>query len=303
MGPVAHQPFDQDRSVAANLCGLLDQARRGGVGIVLMRLGHVFIDGDVAIEIVEELADPHVEISEAEEALISQSRQDPALNNQNAAFDLGFVLRSFWAGRQDRRVVMFGECRKSGVDGRLEPQGLGNAGLEVVADDRFRYATVEAQSPLLTLDPVWQPLSEARIGEGVQRGRQNRDEDLHRPDLARRRINDGDGLASIVGLHRRAGGVAIAESGAGALFESGETLTEPCVSITVRVPLAIFLPQQRQRHALSLQLAGDLAPVGRVHILGWAAAAMEQATLQHSVLVTPGGNGQPVSPASRARSR
>ena len=184
MGPVAHQPFDQDRSVAANLCGLLDQARRGGVGIVLMRLRHVFVDGDVTsplrrpavtgdalvimedlddpacepdidlaanqavrhgveglidldmivgmnlcrfpfgifewrcwqggervafdrfeelmsgfantphrpvIEIVEELADPHIEINEAEEALIPQSRQDPALNDQNAAFDLGFL--------------------------------------------------------------------------------------------------------------------------------------------------------------------------------------------------------------------
>ncbi|MNG40972.1 hypothetical protein D3C84_1298500 [compost metagenome] len=43
------------------------------------------------IEIVEELADPRVEINEAEEALISQSRQDPALNDQNAAFDLGLL--------------------------------------------------------------------------------------------------------------------------------------------------------------------------------------------------------------------
>lgn len=57
-----------------------------------------------------------------------------------------------------------------------------------------------------------------------------------------------------------------------------------------------ILPQQRPRHTLSLQFTGDLAPVGRMHVLGRAAATMEQVTLQHSVLVkprSPGGNCQP----------
>ncbi len=182
---------------------------------------------------------------------------------------------------------MLGECRKSGVDGRLEPQGLGNAGLEVVADDGFRHATEETQRPLLTLDPVRQPLSEACIGEGVQGGWQNRDEDLRQPDFARHRIDHRDGLAGVVGLHRRAGSVAIAEGGAGALFESGEPLAEPRVSVTVGVPFAIFLPQQRQCHALPLQFTGDLAPVGFVHVLGRTAATMEQAALQNAIIVQP----------------
>ncbi|KWV54820.1 hypothetical protein AS026_38335 [Rhizobium altiplani] len=41
------------------------------------------------IEIVEKLADPHVEIDKAEETVVSQPCQDPALDDEIATFDLG----------------------------------------------------------------------------------------------------------------------------------------------------------------------------------------------------------------------
>lgn len=145
-----------------------------------------------------------------------------------------------------------GKCRKRGVDGRLKPQGLDNAGLEVVG---------------IALVTLPKKLS------------------ARRPDLAPPDRSPG-GAAGGVGLHRRTGGVAIAEGGAGALFERGEALAKPRVSVTVGVPLATATEASaRQRHALSLQLAGDLAPVGLVQVLGRAAATLESAALQNVIIV------------------
>lgn len=48
MGPVAHHPLDQDGGIGADPGCLPDQVRRHRVGIALVRLGHVLVDGDMA---------------------------------------------------------------------------------------------------------------------------------------------------------------------------------------------------------------------------------------------------------------
>ncbi|WP_425294121.1 hypothetical protein [Mesorhizobium delmotii] len=79
-------------------------------------------------------------------------------------------------GRQDGGVVMLGHGGKGRVQRRLEPQRLGNPGLQIVADDRLGDPAEEAESPHLAVDPVlWLKLAK---GEGQVGGAQHRDEDL-----------------------------------------------------------------------------------------------------------------------------
>src|SRR5215510_7268879 len=59
------------------------------------------------IELLDQWFDGSVEFRQSEESQLPQSSQNPALNNLNADFDLGFVPRFSWAGRQCCRVVMF----------------------------------------------------------------------------------------------------------------------------------------------------------------------------------------------------
>lgn len=48
MWPVVHHALDQNGGVGADPGRPADQAGRRGVGVALVRLGHVFVDGDMA---------------------------------------------------------------------------------------------------------------------------------------------------------------------------------------------------------------------------------------------------------------
>lgn len=128
------------------------------------------------------------------------------------------------------------------VERRLEPQRLGDAGLQIVADDRLRYPTEEGECPALALDPVRQFLAEAGMGEGEGRRAQHRNEDLSLADDASIGIDDWHGVTRIVGLHHRACLVAVAEGCARPALESAEPVTKPRVAITIGVRRAVFLP-------------------------------------------------------------
>jgi hypothetical protein len=67
------------------------------------------------------------------------------------------------AGRQDGGVVVLGHGGKGCVQRRLEPQRLGNPGLQIVADHRLGDPTEEAERPHLAVDPVRQPLAKAKV--------------------------------------------------------------------------------------------------------------------------------------------
>jgi hypothetical protein len=104
---------DFDMVVGMNLCrlsfGIFEWRCRQGRKRVLLDLLEELTSGFAnpphrpVIEIVEKLADPHVEIDEAEEAIVSQPRQDPALNDENAALTLALSFGRF--GRVGRIVV------------------------------------------------------------------------------------------------------------------------------------------------------------------------------------------------------
>ena len=157
---------------------------------------------------------------------------------------------------------MLGHGRKGLVEGRLEPQCLGNAGLQIVTHDRLGRAAEEPQSSHLTFDPVGQLLAEAGMTESVGRCAKHRHEDLRFTNDAGLGIDDRHRLSGIIGLHDSARFVAVAEGGTRPALEGDEPLAEPGITVTVGMGRAIFLPQQRQRHALALHLLVDVGPIG-----------------------------------------
>ena len=63
-----------------------------------------------------------------------QPRQDPAPDDLNANLDFGLVARFVGARGNDSGTVMLREVGVGPVDRRLMETGLGDPGLEIVAD-------------------------------------------------------------------------------------------------------------------------------------------------------------------------
>ena len=210
---------------------------------------------------------------------MAQPCQNPALNNQYRAFNLALVARLAAAGRQNRRVVVLGHGGKGLVERRLEPQRLDDGGLKIVADDRLGNSAEVRQGPGLAFDPIWQLLTEARHSEGQRRGPEHRDKYLRLTDLAGLRIDHLHRRAGIVGLHHRTRRVAVAESGVRPAPIGVKLLAEPGVTIAVGMSRPVFLPKQRQRHALALEFLRHPWPLRLAQVLRRSPDRPEQGPL------------------------
>ena len=153
---------------------------------------------------------------------------------------------------------------------------LGNTCLQVVADDRFGNPAKVRQGLGLPFDPIGQLLTEARVREGERRGPQHRDKNLRLAHLARLRIDHLNRLAGVIGLHHRTCIVAVAEGRMRPALVGAELLAEPGVAVTIGMGGAIFLPQQRQRHALALEFLRHISPIRLAQVPRRPAHAAEQ---------------------------
>ena len=90
------------------------------------------------VELFQQLGDAPVELSQAEEALVADARQDPAFDYQDPAFHLGLVAGLLDAGGQDGGAVVIGHLQIAGVEVGLVEAGLGDAGAGVVGHHRAR---------------------------------------------------------------------------------------------------------------------------------------------------------------------
>ena len=151
-----------------------------------------------AIELVEQHPDRRVELGEREEPMVAQAGQDPALDDLDGDLDLGLVARPARPGRQDRRAVVRGEVLVGPVQPGLVPVGPGHPDLGVVGHDLARHAADEGQRPGVRADPVGQRLRQRRLGIGVARRAQHRDEHLRGAQLAGAAVGQVDRLAGVV---------------------------------------------------------------------------------------------------------
>src|SRR5262249_43329103 len=97
------------------------------------------------IEVSEQGANGAIEVRETEERVVAQPGQDPAFDEQDAGFDLGFVPGLVGPGGQNGGAVMGGEFGISGVEFRLVPAGGGDSRLQVVRDDELGDPTKEGE--------------------------------------------------------------------------------------------------------------------------------------------------------------
>ena len=93
------------------------------------------------VEIVEQGADRRVEIGQRKEASVPQPRQNPASDHLNPDLYFRFVAPLVRPRRDNRGAVMPRHVGVGPVDHRLVEGGLGDAGLQIVADRLPRDAT------------------------------------------------------------------------------------------------------------------------------------------------------------------
>ena len=154
--------------------------------------------GRFAIELVDELEDGDVERGQRGEAAVPELGQDPAFDDLDAHLRFGFVAGLSWPGRDDGRAVMARQIGVGAVDPGFEEAGFVDAALEVVGHDDLRASTDEGQRPDMAADPVRQLLRPCRLGVGIVGSAEHGDEDLGLTNLAGCRVENLDGLASIV---------------------------------------------------------------------------------------------------------
>ena len=110
-------------------------------------------------------------------------------------------------------------------------------------------------------DPVRQRLGPARLGVGVVRRAERRDEDVRAMLHASRRIKNRHGVAGPVDEQLLAGNMRLAHRRRDALAPVAVPLAEPTVGVALGVLGAILLPEQSQRHTAPLQLRMNVRPV------------------------------------------
>jgi hypothetical protein len=217
---------------------------------------------DPLVEIGDVDGDGGVEFGQTEEALMTQSGQDPALSQENRLLHLGLVLRLVRPGWNDCGAIVAGEVLISPVDGGLVAIGLGDARLEVVTDEDGWSAAEELQHRYVAGDPVAEPFARTGGGENVAGGAHSGDEQLHGARFAGSRVDDIDGGAGVIDEHLLAGGVALAHAGRDFTLPGVEGDAEPGVAVGVGLAGSVLLPKKGAGDVGAAELGVHIGPVG-----------------------------------------
>jgi hypothetical protein len=135
-------------------------------------------DRPLLVEPLEQLADRRVQLGEAVEPTIAQPTDEPALDDQHASFDLGFVTRPSRPGRQHGGAVMRRHLSVRSVDLRLVQTGLDDGDLGIVGNDETRHSADGCKGARVGADPIADRLRPGRLDIGEARRAHHRDEDL-----------------------------------------------------------------------------------------------------------------------------
>jgi hypothetical protein len=111
-------------------------------------------------------------------------------------------------------------------------------------------------------DPIRQLLAPHRLDVGEARRAQDGDKNLYRNDLAGKAINDLAGAAGEVDKQLLARDMGLAHRRFQPACPGAVQVAEPGIAEAVRRAGAVLLPQQRQRHIGTAQLAMHPGPIG-----------------------------------------
>ena len=109
--------------------------------------------------------------------------------------------------------------------------------------------------------PVGKGLRPGRLGEGVARRPEHRDEDLCLALLAGLAVHHRDRLTGVVHEHLLARTVLLAHHHVERRRKRAVPLTELAVLQSLGVDRLVLVPQQRERHSLAPKLAVNLDPL------------------------------------------
>ena len=97
------------------------------------------------VELGEFLTDRFVQFCQAEESMISEGCQDPALSHKDSGFHLGLVPGFSWPCGNDGGAVVFSQVLVGRVDVRLIAAGVGYPRFQIIRDEDVGYATEELE--------------------------------------------------------------------------------------------------------------------------------------------------------------
>jgi hypothetical protein len=218
--------------------------------------------------LIHQFADRPVQLGQREEPPVAQPCQDPALHHLHADLDLGLVTRFVWTRGNDCGAVVRRHVGIGAVHRRLVETGLGDPGLEVVADNLPWHPTDGVQCVDMGADPVRQRLTCGGFGVDEARCAEHGDEDFGTMDLAGRRVDHLHGVPGEVDEQSLARDVHLAQCRLQPPGPLAIQIAEPRVAESVGRRRAVFLPQQRQRHVRPPQIAMHRGPVRDRALIG-----------------------------------
>jgi hypothetical protein len=154
------------------------------------------------------------------------------------------------------------------VDHRLVKAGLGDPGLEIVADRLAGDAAEISEGADICRNPIRQLLAPSRLGVGEARCAQHGDKNLYRYDLTGEAIDDLAGAAGEVDKQLLAGEMGLAHCRLQPARPTPVKVAEPGIAEPVGRTSPVLLPQQRQGHIGAAQLAMHPGPVGHRALIG-----------------------------------
>jgi len=148
------------------------------------------------------------------------------------------------------------------VDRRLVEARLDDGRLGVVRDNQPGNPADRLQRPRMGADPIGQPLRPGRLGIGEVRGAEHGDEDPGLPDLAGQPVDHHRRpVAGVIDEQLLAAGMGLAHRDRQLAFKGPVEIAEAGIAVPVGMLLDVFVPQDRERDVLALELAMDRRPV------------------------------------------
>ena len=237
------------------------------------------------IELDHEFADRAVQFGQREQPAMAQPGQDPALHDLHGHLDLGLVAWPAHPRRQHGGAVMRCHVLVGAADAGLIAARVGDAGLEVVADQLPGDAAEGGEGIDVAADPIRQPLAPTGLSVGQVGRPQGGDEDLRRPRLAGGGVDHRHCLPGIVDEQPLASRMSLAHRRRQPPPPFRVKVAEPAVAISVRLLCPVLLPQQEQGDARTAQLGMDAYP-RRLwpHHLGGREGRGEQLALERRIV-------------------